>query len=628
MSYSCSAASALLLTALLSVPTVYGEAATDTPTATPIATLTPTLGPTATPTPTPIPAWRFAVLGDMRAEDKNSTTGISDQVLQAFAADIVSQVPPIDLAIVTGDIATGGIILDFHDKKPTLADMYTAWKSDMKPVYDANIPVYLVRGNHETHTKLWYGVDNDTAEWMTYFGNSMPQNGPDTEKGLTYSFTHKQALLIGLDQYMLPGTNYEQPEADVGWLNNQLQPLPNGVSHVFVYAHAPAVQASIDTTLEWDISGPNGRDAFLTSLMGAGVKSFLCGHDHFYNRALLTMPDGAGQIWQIIAGSGTSSLASWDGTYAAHYPSDDIGVTGVYHNQTLNGYQIITVDGEVLTSSFRVVALPSATVTPGYLDTFYMNNMIVPTPTPTPTGPVTLTGKIEDTDENPVAAALVSSNLGVTVSDADGAYDFEGTSAGASYSLRFSKHNHSFLQAVIEGTIVPGHQPPVALAQKNVVDEKGCLRKGMLGSLLSAGRSATLVRELGNQVIQYLEEAASSSSQREKLLSILQRTTDAMKRGHATVVIQSSRLPHVVLSRCPSALHCAPTSDLRKRVVSYRKAVRSMLSHINGAVEGLRLYAPAYRSMAAEAAANAKRSANIVNRYLGAFPERTEVCGG
>ena len=77
--------------------------------------------------------------------------------------------------------------------------MFENWKTAVKPIYDfdrrAGIPLYAVRGNHEdgelvTDKRLKDAYLKDIASFM-------PQNGPEQEKGLTYSISYRQATFIG-----------------------------------------------------------------------------------------------------------------------------------------------------------------------------------------------------------------------------------------------------------------------------------------------------------------------------------------------------------------------------------------------------------------------------------------------
>ena len=141
--------------------------------------------------------------------------------------------------------------------------------------------------------------------------SQIPQNGPDEEKGMTFSFTNQNAFFIGMDEFM---PDYEN-RLNQNWLDEQL--AANILPHVFVYGHLPAVAVTED--LSSMAYYPLNRDAFWESLGDGGCQVYLCGHSHLYNRATITVTDVNGKttppITQLIVGGGGGPLESWDGDY-------------------------------------------------------------------------------------------------------------------------------------------------------------------------------------------------------------------------------------------------------------------------------------------------------------------------
>lgn len=138
--------------------------------------------------------WTFAVICDIRggSEYSNSNTGVNDIVLKAMAKDIVEN--GCDLVLIPGDLINGYS----KDNNLSTEKQFENWKTAMSPVYNARIKVYTVRGNHES------GGSIDPAFKDAYFqafSADNPDNGPKGEKDLTYSFIHKNAFFIGIDEY-------------------------------------------------------------------------------------------------------------------------------------------------------------------------------------------------------------------------------------------------------------------------------------------------------------------------------------------------------------------------------------------------------------------------------------------
>jgi hypothetical protein len=226
----------------------------------------------------------------------------------------------------------------------------------MEPVYEAEIPVYPIRGNHDSGperlalpplpARLEPPADTPVQlqkAFRKHFAKShIPQNGPPGEEGLTYSFVHKNAFFIGLDQFA-----GGQHRINRSWLDRQL--AANTIPHIFIYGHEPAFGADHKDNLGFY---PQERDAFWNALGKAGGKVYFCGHDHFYNRALI--PDDAGHpLRQIILGTGGGVLRKWSGVY-----EDAKRVEEEYHNSDHHGYVLVFVDGMKVTIKWKALAEP------------------------------------------------------------------------------------------------------------------------------------------------------------------------------------------------------------------------------------------------------------------------------
>lgn len=305
--------------------------------------------------------WKFAVISDTQGNNKGerNKSCINDAVVRAIAHDIAKEKP--DLVLVAGDLINGW----FKNGGVDYDTQYSNWKKAMEPVTLARIKIYPVRGNHDSGPErlalpplpAHLEPPPDTVARMKetfrkHFDHN-PRNGPDGEEGLTYSFVHKNALFIGLDQYA-----GGQHEVHQGWLDEQL--AGNHQPHVFVYGHEPAFEIHHRDNLAFY---PKKRDAFWNLLGRGGVQIYFCGHDHFYNRARI--PDDAGRpIRQIIAGTGGGVLRKWTGRYA------DERVKEEYHNGDHHGYALVTVEGTKATILWKVLGKQEKTNIQQNLDTF------------------------------------------------------------------------------------------------------------------------------------------------------------------------------------------------------------------------------------------------------------------
>jgi hypothetical protein len=290
--------------------------------------------------------WSFAVVGDPR--DADGSTGVNGPVIQAMANDI-AQNRGVSLVLCGGDQIHG----ISGGATATLPQMYQNWRTAMAPILAISYPV---RGNHETYGEIStpyypYYWDTCIAKMLT----QIPQNGPDEEKGMTYSFPNENALFVGLEQFM---PDYEN-RLNQNWLDQQL--AANILPHVFVYGHEPAVAVTYDlTSLAYY---PVQRDAFWESLGSGGGRVYLCGHSHVYNRATITITDKHGNttppISQLIAGGGGGPLEAWDGNYHSYQPqggqpppSDVVTTTLANHLENQFGYAVVTIDGNQVSITY------------------------------------------------------------------------------------------------------------------------------------------------------------------------------------------------------------------------------------------------------------------------------------
>ena len=303
--------------------------------------------------------WSFVVMGDSRANQENDPYGYNTAVINPMAADIANLSPRPKAVVVVGDLVSGDDKGSRTSLTPDMLGMMNNWKSGMAPVYSANIPVYVIRGNHETYTGLWYnGVNNDMTDWMTAFGNGLPQNGPISELGRTYYVLLNNSLFICLDNYIQDNT--QEPVVNQTWINTVLSGLNGKFSHLFVFGHVPARQDYANTVLSTNLPM---RDAFLSSIVNAGCTTYFCGHDHFYLLSELDLPNGS-KLYQNLVGAGgatdpTGNPGQWNGVYLN--TNNDPLVPFTKQNFTSFGYAVVTVNGSSVTQVWRAMDMATST---------------------------------------------------------------------------------------------------------------------------------------------------------------------------------------------------------------------------------------------------------------------------
>jgi Calcineurin-like phosphoesterase len=126
--------------------------------------------------------------------------------------------------------------------------------------------------------------------------------------GLDYAVDYRNARLVFLDQFTSPVANSPAHEvltdADVAWMNGQLKGRPAG-TQAFVFGHKGIItQNHVDTLFGSDpTANPSLQDTFISDLQSNGVHYYIGGHDHMYNRAVVSSPDGTSSVQDIVSQS-------------------------------------------------------------------------------------------------------------------------------------------------------------------------------------------------------------------------------------------------------------------------------------------------------------------------------------
>ncbi|MCE5278521.1 MAG: metallophosphoesterase [Planctomycetaceae bacterium] len=293
--------------------------------------------------------WKFVVMSDSQGSSGDSTEGVATRTLKIVVDDVVKNVKP-DLIMFTGDLVQGAATAEELEKQ------LMTFRSTMAPVYEAKIPLYAMRGSHDTGpnvTRPWAA-----GVWNKVFAGpyAMPANGPADEKGLTYSFTHKNATFIAIDGYKTPDTM--KLTIDQKWVDAQL--AANTAPHVFAFQHTQIKKVEHSESL--DNTGPM-RDAFVKSLVAAGGRAFFCGHMHVSNCTRLNndavdpaAKSEADDFYQIIVPPSCTKSYSWKNRKYDGKKIPGMTPSTVHHSQTREpGYVIVEVDGLKVTLTAKLI---------------------------------------------------------------------------------------------------------------------------------------------------------------------------------------------------------------------------------------------------------------------------------
>jgi len=285
----------------------------------------------------PNAVWTFVVMGDTRDKTTYTMTGVSPDLPKM--AEAIAQEQP-DFVIHTGDLANGYYTTQDSLVHGKFKAMFRNWKSAARPIYDyqnkKGIPIYIVRGNHEDGKVI---TDAELKKaYIEEFARFMPQNGPEYEKGLTYSFLHKGAKFFALDGYYDKEAMVVRGHVNQPWLNENL--ARDKRPFTFVFSHTPAYRVGDyhESPFPDLYSHPKQRDILWRSLKKAGVIAYFCGHIHFYCRGTV------GGIEQIVVGDGGADMVEYnsnnvDPALQMHYPATTMKASDVE-----TGYLVMRVD--------------------------------------------------------------------------------------------------------------------------------------------------------------------------------------------------------------------------------------------------------------------------------------------
>jgi Icc protein len=251
---------------------------------------TPPAMPTATPEPQP---WRFVVLGDTRTDglDPPPVTGQIVALAQAHRPEIT--------------LANGDLIKALEDQD-SVREQWRRWRAVVAPLghYTSGATWLLpTPGNHDVEDNAW------ATDLMVEAFPDLPENGPPGLARLAYTFDHRGVRFISLHSEIF-GDPHHLGEAQLDWLEAQLQSNPN--QYTFVFSHDPAFPVGPHIGSALDVY-PAERDRLWAMLQQYHVTAYLAGHEHLYSRQSI---DGLTQL--VVGTSGSSLYAGRDDSFY-HY---------------------------------------------------------------------------------------------------------------------------------------------------------------------------------------------------------------------------------------------------------------------------------------------------------------------
>lgn len=327
-------------------------------------------------------SWSFVMLGDTR--DANNTSNGVSPYLNAMAQKIASLNP--QLVIVAGDLCNGNCLdtnsplcptngnFSSEAMKEVYAKFFTNWKTAMQPVFDytthTGIPIYTVRGNHESNDTGQAPIEVLKRAYYEAFSDYVPTNGPingltNDQRGFSWSLTTNNVTFVAADQYFnfdpgstnTPWSGYHY--LDQAWVTQQLRQATS--PYKILISHEPIFQAIGNGPGEEAVNedaqhffGTNTaaiqtRANFWNEIGDAGTQIYLCGHLHLEVIASTTNDHGH-TIIQLLAGNGGAPPQDF-------IKGPESGVTTLYNN----GNILVTNGANVSVSGTFGFALATVT---------------------------------------------------------------------------------------------------------------------------------------------------------------------------------------------------------------------------------------------------------------------------
>jgi hypothetical protein len=329
--------------------------------------------------------WSFGVIADNQDVTGGTHGLVATQTIHQIDAQFIAK--GVKLVIQVGDQLNTGA-----------AGNLSFAAAEAQFLYENNIGFFPMRGNHEAQASggkstatidMFLNNFPQTRGLANIFGEShfsSPSIAHDSLNGLSYSFDYfgdnASARFLVIDDWGTVkatnryntrlGASYplgysvgEQQE----WISEQLNKDSRGTDHAFVFAHHNIIGAfHWDCLFGYSNDALDQQNAFYASLFNNGVRYYTSGHEHLYNRSLMTSPDGNNWIQDINCASAGPKFINPTDT-GAWLPAAPIGPAPTANTikyffgqksrqtqiaQELNniGFYIYTIDGPQVTVDY------------------------------------------------------------------------------------------------------------------------------------------------------------------------------------------------------------------------------------------------------------------------------------
>ncbi len=319
-------------------------------------------------------SWKFGVMADTQWTVPTDPAGKNPN---GVAVSIIEQINQKFIDAKTKFVIQAGDLTEYGNDAGISTRAAAA-----EPLYRAGIGFFPMRGNHDAYPK----PESPNQYGIPAFRHSFPQTrgrgrhlygsrnfnspksvSPDLD-GMSYSFDYGKAgnsvRFVILDNRATPSkrVSYERRPSYYGysindqqpWISSRLDKRRRGTRHALVFSHQNLIGESHQDSLFHGSTNahPTWQNAFFACLRENGVKYYISAHDHVHQRSIITSPDGASKVEQLICASNSSKFYTPKPAIDPKWFGQKARSTLVSWELYTIGCYIFTVDGPHITVVF------------------------------------------------------------------------------------------------------------------------------------------------------------------------------------------------------------------------------------------------------------------------------------
>jgi hypothetical protein len=303
--------------------------------------------------------WRFGIMADTQwktSDDWRNPGTCAVEIIEALNRQFIAA--DVRFVIQVGDLVNkeDWTHIDTGQTERTLAYRAAA----ARPLYDAGIGFFPVRGNHESSQTAAGEIPalfpQTLGEGGNLFGVSrIVASDNDALRGLSYALDFENLRIVLIDQFTRKdgsGSTDDNAVDQVDWVDRVLADRPSD-GHALVMAHKNLIgQNHVDCLFgATPQENPLARNRFIGSLQSNRVAFCFGGHDHMHFRSRVASPDRTAVAEQVICASNSHKFYTpkRGDSHPDHRARREAPIAQELYTI---GYYIVTVDGPCLTVEF------------------------------------------------------------------------------------------------------------------------------------------------------------------------------------------------------------------------------------------------------------------------------------